>query len=284
MNTHYTNLPKDELTELLRQMTFQIHHFELWEGTETSTYISTDLELIYFESGKMDVVIDHKQYECLPGTLFIIKPFQFNQLINQQKNCYRFYRFRIEVMPYHIKEQFLAILTRHGQVIYPNEIHKYNETFKRLFIEFQNQKLGYHSVIIAALIRIFIQIIRIQLIKREDEGIRIFHSPYIQLISEALLYIQENIHQSIRIQTLSQSLGVSSSYLYKAFMYTLSISPATYIQQQKILYAQKMLMEGKNVTEISQDLNYSSPYHLSKVFKTMTGMSPREYKKKMNMK
>ena len=45
-----------------------------------------------------------------------------------------------------------------------------------------------------------------------------------------------------------------------------------YIQQQKIRHAQNEIILGKSVNEISQELGYSSAYHLSKAFKNIVGM------------
>ncbi|MEG0365286.1 MAG: AraC family transcriptional regulator [Coprobacillus sp.] len=54
------------------------------------------------------------------------------------------------------------------------------------------------------------------------------------------------------------------------------------MHQQKIQYVQKKLLLGETITTIAQELNYSSAYHLSKAFKQIVGISPREYKNKMN--
>ena len=90
--------------------------------------------------------------------------------------------------------------------------------------------------------------------------------------------------ESIRLSTMSQVIGVSNSVLYKAFTNVLNIPPAKYIHQQKIQYAQKRLLLNKTVTEVAQELGYSSAYHLSKAFKQVIGVSPRDYKKVMSLK
>ncbi|MFQ7171621.1 MAG: helix-turn-helix domain-containing protein [Thomasclavelia ramosa] len=70
---------------------------------------------------------------------------------------------------------------------------------------------------------------------------------------------------------MALQLGVSTSMLYKSFIAILAIPPLTYIHQQKVLYAQRMLAHGKSVTMIADDPGYSSTYHLSKTFKQITG-------------
>ena len=157
----------------------------------------------------------------------------------------------------------------------------YTEMLDRLYIEAQKKEIGYSSIITSALIRLLVQIMRVQLKRGKDSHIEIVHSPHIQLVNESIIYIQNHLFEPIRLNMMAQSLGVSNSVLYKAFMSVLDIPPATYIQQQKIHHAQQKFLLGKSVTEVAQELGYSSAYHLSKAFKQAMGMSPREYKKAM---
>ncbi|MEG0685616.1 MAG: AraC family transcriptional regulator, partial [Coprobacillus sp.] len=142
--------------------------------------------------------------------------------------------------------------------------------------------IGYSSIITSALIRVVVEIMRAQLKQSSDTHIEIVHSPHIELVNEAISYIQTNIYESIRLKDMAQALGVSIGVLYKAFVDVLGTPPATYIHQQKIQYVQKKLLLGETITTIAQELNYSSAYHLSKAFKQIVGISPREYKNKMN--
>ena len=49
----------------------------------------------------------------------------------------------------------------------------------------------------------------------------------------------------------------------------------------KVMEAKRLIDEEKlNFTEISEKLNFSSPYYFTKVFKKSVGLSPSEYKKK----
>ena len=169
-------------------------------------------------------------------------------------------------------------------MIEAHEMLDYTEMLDRLYLEAQRKEIGYSSIITSALIRLIVQMMRAQLKRSQDNHIEIIDSPYIQVVNEAIVYIQNHLFESIRLSTMSQVIGVSNSVLYKAFTNVLNIPPAKYIHQQKIQYAQKRLLLNKTVTEVAQELGYSSAYHLSKVFKQVVGMSPREYKKVMSLK
>jgi len=280
----YTTFESDELTNMLGKLTFQIHNFGIWESHKDTqaSYISNDIEIVYYKEGGSTTIIGDKKYKCTPGSLLILEPFQLNTSINEGYTQYAYYYFHFEIEPFYLRQQFMNLLIKHGHLIYAEEMYDYSEMLERLLIEAKNKEVGYSSVITSGLIRLLVHILRVQLKRGKDSHIEIIDSPYIPIVNNAIIYIQKHLFEPIRINAISQSLGVSSSVLYKAFVNVLSIPPATYIHQQKIHHAQKRLMMGKSVTEISQELGYSSAYHLSKAFKNMTGMSPREYKKKMN--
>lgn len=284
MENQYSVFESDELTDMLGKMTFQIHNFGLWESDRDThiNFISNDIEIVYYKKGGSTTIIGDKKYQCTPGSLLILEPYQLNTSINEGYSQYAYYYFHFEIEPFYLRQQFMNLLIKHGHLIYEYEMINYQEMLERLLIEAKNREVGYSSVITSALIRLLVHILRVQLKRGKDSHIDIIHSSYIQVVNNAIIYIQKHLYEPIRLNTLSQSIGVSNSVLYKAFISVLSIPPATYIHQQKIQQAQKRLLLGKSVTEISQELGYSSAYHLSKAFKNIVGVSPREYKKKMN--
>ena len=277
----YTQFESDDLTELLGQMTFKINNFGLWQSQHDTKvqYISNDIEIVYYREGGSITRIGNKEYECPPGSFLILEPYQLNVSINQKYCQYSYYYFHFEIEPLHLRKQFLSMLTKHGHLIYAHEMKDFREMLDRLLIEANEKEVGYSSIITSALIRVVVEIMRAQLKRSHDNHIRIVHSPYTDLVNEAIHYIQEHLYESIRLNTMAQDLGVSKGVLYKAFIEVLSIPPAQYIHQEKIQYVQSRLLLGESLTALAQELGYSSAYHLSKDFKKQVGVSPREYKK-----
>lgn len=276
----------DELTDMLGKMTFQIHSFGKWTSCQDTkaSYICDDIEIVCYREGGSTTIIGNKKYYCTPGSFLVLEPSQLNTSINEGYEKYSFYYFHFDIEPVYLKHQFLSLLTKHGHMIEAYEMLDYTEMLDRLYLEAQKKEIGYSSIITSALIRLIVQMMRAQLKRSRDNHIEIIDSPYVQVVNEAIVYIQNHLFEPIRLSTIAQILGVSNSVLYKAFTNVLNIPPAKYIHQQKIQYAQKRLLLNKSVTEIAQELGYSSTYHLSKAFKQIVGMSPRDYKKVMNSK
>ena len=272
----------DELSELLSQITFQIHSFGLWEEDHDTQirYTTDDIEIVYYKKGGSTTIIGNKEYHCPQGSFLVLEPYQVNISKNEGEEAYAYYYFHFDMEPLHLKPQFLSLLTKHGPLVYPNEIRGFSEMFERLVKEAKEKDIGYSSVITSALIRIIVFIMRAQLKHGKENAIITVHSPHVALVNDAIAYIQKHFHEPIRLYEMAQELGVSTSVLYKAFKNILDLSPGEYIQQQKIHYVQQRLLLNESLTYLAQDLGYSSAYHLSKAFKLQVGISPRAYKQR----
>ena len=276
----YTQFQSDELTDLLGKINFKINKFGSWQSDHDTqaNYISDDIEIVYYKEGGSITTIGNKTYTCPPHSFLIIEPYQLNTSTNTGNSNYSYYFFHFDIEPLSLRQQFISLLTKHGHLIYQDEIKNFEEMLERLLIEAKEKEIGYSSIITSALIRVVVEIIRAQLKRNDDHAIEIIESPHLELVNEAINYIHDHLHTAIKLATMAKDLGVSTSMLYKAFTNILMMPPLTYIHQQKILAAKKMLATGNTVTLIASELGYSSAYHLSKTFKQITGVSPREYK------
>ena len=104
-------------------------------------------------------------------------------------------------------------------------------------------------------------------------------------ISEKLLkitdYISENFADSeLSVNTLSEKFWISRSQLYREFAKFFGMSPNRYINQFRILKAIQMLkLDKSNIYDVAQSTGFSDQFYFSRVFKKITGKSPKEFKK-----
>ncbi len=96
-----------------------------------------------------------------------------------------------------------------------------------------------------------------------------------------IVHHQEDPHKIGHLSDqLPRLLGHSYSYLSSFFSEMEGITIEKYLILQKIEKAKELLSYSEmNVSEISYQLNYSSSQHLSRQFKSITGMSPSEFSK-----
>lgn len=95
-------------------------------------------------------------------------------------------------------------------------------------------------------------------------------------------YVSQNIYTAIRVEELAEALGYSRAYLCGRFKAQTGLTLSQYIQQQKILEAQRMLeFTDKSLSDIAQLFAFSSQSHFQTVFKEQTGETPLGYRNRV---
>jgi YesN/AraC family two-component response regulator len=94
-------------------------------------------------------------------------------------------------------------------------------------------------------------------------------------------YIYKYMHSTFSIMEMGKNLGVNSSYLSQVFKKTEGITIQQYVLRERIKISENLLMFSiYSLEEISSYLVFSSQSHFGKIFKSINGMTPQEYRKK----
>ena len=102
-----------------------------------------------------------------------------------------------------------------------------------------------------------------------------------KLLSDVSNYIQHHISEVIRIEDIASSVFMSRGYLSRRFHAETGETLSSFILRQKTEEAKRLLRyTEKPLTAIGSYLSFSSPSHFSRVFRSCTGMTPREYREK----
>ncbi len=121
----------------------------------------------------------------------------------------------------------------------------------------------------------------------KKEGFELLEAKEEKIINQIKTLIIEHVHygrEKPYYQNFSEFLalntGMEYSNLSKLFSITERKTIENYIIEQKIERVKELLVYNElTLSEISYDLEYSSPQHLSRQFKQVTGMTPTEFKK-----
>ena len=82
----------------------------------------------------------------------------------------------------------------------------------------------------------------------------------------------------LSLQDIAQHFSVSPNHLSQLFKKTCDIGLNEYINHQKISRSKELLRDSNlKIYEIADQLGFESAFYFSKVFKKVTGMSPRDY-------
>ena len=94
-------------------------------------------------------------------------------------------------------------------------------------------------------------------------------------------YLQEHYTEKISIDALASQLGINKFSFSKKFNKTFGQSIPEYINTIRINHAKELLGSGNfSVIEIANMLGFFDNAHFCKTFKSTTGMSPADYRKK----
>lgn len=97
--------------------------------------------------------------------------------------------------------------------------------------------------------------------------------------------IEKNVYGSrITVSDICAMHGYSKAYISRVFKDNTGYTLTEYMSKVKIDEAKRLIRErGMNFTQISDALSFSNPLYFSRVFRRVTGMSPSEYKKSVNL-
>lgn len=101
-------------------------------------------------------------------------------------------------------------------------------------------------------------------------------------------YMKANLAQDISILDLANLTSMSESHFSRSFKQSVGISPYQYLMQQRVERA-KQLLEKRSwaipgteiaISTIALDCGFANQTHFTKVFRQMTGMTPKAYQKR----
>jgi len=99
-------------------------------------------------------------------------------------------------------------------------------------------------------------------------------------IREIDRYIEAHLAESMTAEDISAAFGIGRTRLYELSSAYLGCGLAAYIRAQRIRHAQAMLERtDMSVTDIAFATGFSDYNHFSRIFKQITGVSAREYRK-----
>src|SRR5690625_411007 len=99
-------------------------------------------------------------------------------------------------------------------------------------------------------------------------------------ISESLDYIEEHYHEEISLQKVADAVHLNPSYLSTLFKDELKLSFTQYLTKVRIRRAKHLLITTDlHVTEIAEQVGYSTAKYFNKVFKEYVGETPSAFRK-----
>lgn len=249
-------------------------------------------EMVYIDKGEMICTADEKRFVLKSGEMTFHKPNEFHNLSGNSSTAPNVsiltFECKSRAMKYFEGKIFrlsaeeksmLSTLFTEGLSCYQLEDER-NPLLQKL------KKITPSPFGSSQMTKNLLEIFLIKLCRNTDVVTKEMRQSYViggvdvpYNVKEILDYLQEHIYGKVTIGDLAKHLDKSESTIKQLFAQYRDGGIIRYYNRLKIKEARKLIREGNyNMTQISDMLQFDNPQYFSKCFKTVTNMTPSEYK------
>ena len=135
------------------------------------------------------------------------------------------------------------------------------------------------------LVRIYLELLLILLLRKED---RPNASPLLfaskesfdnHLVAQIIDLMGSRLFATLSMKEVCDQVHYGKTFVSNTFKRVTGYSVMQYYNMLKIAQAKRMIQEGEsNYTQIANRLCFDNPHYFTRVFKRVSGMTPREYR------
>ncbi len=102
-----------------------------------------------------------------------------------------------------------------------------------------------------------------------------------EFLAKVKRLFEENMSsETYSIKDTADTIGMSNSNFYRKIKVLTGLTPNDYLKLTRLERAAMLLRKGERVSEVAQQIGFSSNSYLTKCFKAQFGMLPKEYREK----
>lgn len=278
---------KEYLNFTLLNIGHAIHNAD-WNWSKVSSPFT---RLYWVEDGAAKIILPNGIYDLTPNHLYLIPSFTLHSYVcDGYFSLYYIHIYEEQTETLSLIEQLnfpvevdatdtdvllikrlLKINPNRALKLYDPSLYDNSQTLLRNISE--NQQLPYYLIIETKGI---LQQLFSRFLKTAEMRLEITDNRLLKV----LRYIRKNINKTITIGQLSDLCFLTDDHFIKLFKKEMKCTPIQYINQKKIERAQVMLIiDDLPIKEIAYDLAFNNISYFNKLFKSVTGLTPSEYKK-----
>lgn len=279
---HFINQPSNK-TE------FEVLRFEEIDEPEVDDiHKHTFYEIIWTEKGKSKQIIDYKEYEIKPSSLFFISPGQVHQFEQWQPLIGGSIMFTADffLLNYFNKDKLFELSFLDNFYANPclnlkkKDFEEIRETIGLMVRE--QKRVNKNQSIAQSLLHILLA--QIQRCVDDSKG-EVVSKKYIIIFKEFKNLLEKYFIENKNVSFYAEQLNITQHHLNLIIKSVTGKKAGEVIRARSILEAKRLLTyTDATVSEIAYQLNYTDSSYFAKAFKADTRLTPLLFKSKMSEK
>ncbi|MBB6481234.1 helix-turn-helix transcriptional regulator [Spirochaeta isovalerica] len=229
-------------------------------------------EILYIIDGVRDIFAGNRTVTLKKGDFLLIPPHLIHKSLENGKES-EIYSLYLE------KNEALRSTTEEGAVYFPSLSAPAVQTgivLTRMDRELK-EKSDFYQIMSESLAAEISVIIARHGDMKQDGKIEIRDNGKIESI---IRFIENNYSENLNLKMLAEQFYISPSYLSRFFHRKTGFTLTEYINHIRALRAQKFLREtSEEIGQISRKCGFGSLSQFGRIFKSISGMTPRDYRK-----
>lgn len=242
-------------------------------------------EMYYLYSGERYYFIKDKTYHVKSGSLIFIEPYTIHCSAN-------FEEYGFDRLLFNFRKEFVEKLLLAAGVENPFECFEKNghviqlDLHERAFAESLFDTMMSEQRADSEISEAYMKTSLVQLLlfisknKHQLEAPPLdYANPTHKIISEITGYINNFYSEDITLSLISELFHISPCYFSRTFKSTTGFSFTEYLNNVRIKESQKYLAStSMSIMDVASSVGFKSNTHFGRVFKSMIGMSPLNYR------
>lgn len=233
----------------------------------------TNYEFVIARSAIEGFILDGKRIDFLPNQMVAID--------SEQKHGTNFLITGIEFINIQFEREFfqevMYAIYKSKTMVINHDVITLDETvielIQQYISEYESKQPGYFLILEQLSVTIAIRLLRMLM---NDKPAMLGD------VDDIIDYMKKNIESVFSLDTISFQHKMSKSSIIRKFKETAGMTPYDYFLELKIGKSLGLLNEpNKKIIEIAMECGFKNHSHFSKVFKKATGLTPKDYRKKI---
>lgn len=242
-----------------------------------SNFLLPAFMVVYYKEGSVEIRHGGETTVLKPGSCYIFRPNDIysGRKLGDSPICFAYLQF--DLAPFMERYNFGAIATISTDAAFEKpQYHSLGAMLEKL-AEDDPERRG-RTAMLRQLVKVILGQIIYDRAWQEDDAELLKKGRDSRIINHAFQYAAEHLSEPIVIGDIAKSGKTSKTSLERAFRSMLGATPQRALLRFKVERSMEMLMQNIPLKDIAVSLGFSSVFHYSNTFKTVTGIRPTDYR------